>query len=68
MFLGQEQVWGVDGNQEVHTAGMEAAGSNLVKKNKSVQMTQLHSFLWLSNIALYIYTTSSLSIHLSMDI
>ena len=25
-------------------------------------------FLWLSNSPLYIYTTSSLSIHLSMDI
>ena len=28
----------------------------------SLQMTQLHSFLWLSNIPLYICTTSSLSI------
>ena len=27
----------------------------------SQQMTQFHSFLWLSNIPLYIYTTSSLS-------
>ena len=34
----------------------------------SLQMTQFHSFLWLSNIPLYICTTSSLSIHLSMDI
>ena len=33
----------------------------------SLQMTQLHSFLWLSNIPLYICTTSSLSIHLLMD-
>ena len=34
----------------------------------SLQMTQFRSFLWLSNIPLYICTTSSLSIHLSMDI
>ena len=34
----------------------------------SLQMTQFHSFLWLSNIPLYICTTSSLSIHLSMGI
>ena len=34
----------------------------------SLQMTQFHSFLWLSNIPLYICTTSSLSIRLSMDI
>lgn len=34
----------------------------------SLQMTQLHSFLWLSNILLCICTTSSLSTHLSMDI
>ena len=34
----------------------------------SLQMTQFHSFLWLSNIPLYIYTTSSLSISLSTGI
>ena len=34
----------------------------------SQQMTQFHSFLWLSNIPLYICTTTSLSIHLSMGI
>ena len=34
----------------------------------SLQMTQFRSFLWLSNIPLYICTTSSLSIHLSMGI
>ena len=34
----------------------------------SQQMTQFRSFLWLSNIPLYICTTSSLSIHLSIDI
>ena len=33
----------------------------------SLQMTQFHSFLWLSNIPLYICTTSSLSTCLSMD-
>ena len=33
----------------------------------SLQMTQFRSFLWLSNIPLYICTTSSLSIHLSVD-
>ena len=33
----------------------------------TLQMTQFHSFLWLSNIPLYICTTSSLSIHLLMD-
>ena len=31
----------------------------------SVEQTQTCSFLWLSNISLYMYTTSSLSIHLS---
>ena len=34
----------------------------------SLQITQLRFFLWLSNIPLYICATSSLSIHLSMDI
>ena len=34
----------------------------------SLPLTQIHSFLWLSNISLYIRNTSSLSIHLSMDI
>ena len=32
-----------------------------------LQMALFHSFLWLSSIPLYICTTSSLSIHLSMD-
>ena len=34
----------------------------------SQQMTQFHSFLWLGNIPLYICTTSSLFIRLSMGI
>ena len=34
----------------------------------SLQMTQYHSFLWLSNLPLYICATSSLSIRLSMGI
>ena len=34
----------------------------------SPQMTQFCSFLWLTNIPLYICTTSSLSIHLSVGI
>ena len=34
----------------------------------SLQITQFHSFSWLSNIPLYICTTSSLSTLLSMDI
>ena len=34
----------------------------------SQQMTQFRSFLWLSNIPLYICTTSSLSMRLSMGI
>ena len=34
----------------------------------SLQMTQFFSFLWLSNIPMYICTTSYLSIQLSMDI
>ena len=34
----------------------------------SLQKTQFHSFLWISNIPLYICTTTSLSIHLLMDI
>ena len=33
-----------------------------------LQMALFHSFLWISNISLYIYITSSLSIHLLMDI
>ena len=33
-----------------------------------LQMTQFHSFLWLSTIPLYICTTSSLSTHLLMGI
>ena len=32
------------------------------------ELIQIHSFLWLSSIPLYIFTTTSLSIHLSMDI
>ena len=32
-----------------------------------LQMAKFYSFLWLSSIPLYIYTTSSLSIHLLMD-
>ena len=34
----------------------------------SLKLTQIHSFSWLSNIQLYICTTTSLFIHLSMDI
>ena len=34
----------------------------------SLQITQFHFFLWLSNIALYICATSSLSIHLSISV
>ena len=34
----------------------------------SLQMTQFRSFLWLSNIPLYVCTTSSLSTRLSMGI
>ena len=33
-----------------------------------LQMALFHSILWLSNIPLYKCTTSSLSIHLSVDI
>ena len=33
-----------------------------------LKMTLFHSFLWLRNIPLYLYTTSSLFIHLSTDI
>ena len=39
-----------------------------VDPSTSQQMTQFHSFLWLSNIPLYMCTTSSLSIWLSMGI
>ena len=35
---------------------------------KGLQMTHFHSFLWLSNILLYVYTTSFLCIYLSIDI
>ena len=34
----------------------------------SLELMQIHSFSWLSNIPLYICTTTSLSIHLSVDI
>ena len=34
----------------------------------SLELTQICSFLWPSNIPLYICTTTSLSIYLSMDI
>ena len=34
----------------------------------TLERTQMHSFLWLSNIPLCICTTASLSIHLLMDI
>ena len=33
-----------------------------------LQMALFQSFLWMSSIPLYIYITSSLSIHLSIDI
>ena len=33
----------------------------------SLQITQFHSFLWLSNVPFYICATYSLSIHLLMD-
>ena len=33
-----------------------------------LQMALFHSFLWLSNVPLYTYTSFSLSIHLLMDI
>ena len=36
--------------------------------SNSAQLTHIHSFVWLSNIPLYKYTTTSLSIHLSVDI
>ena len=41
----------------------EASGSST-----SLQLTDIFSFLWLSNIPLYISTASSLSIHLSLNI
>ena len=34
----------------------------------SLGLTQIHSFLWLSNISKYVCTTTSLFIHLLMDI
>ena len=34
----------------------------------SLELTQTHSFLWLSNVPPCVYTTASFSIHLSMDI
>ena len=30
-------------------------------------VTYVHSFLWLNNVLLYVYTTFCLSVHLSMD-
>ena len=46
---------------------LHSVGQTLVSPN-SLQITQFRSFLWLSNILLYICATSSLSIHLLMDI
>ena len=37
-------------------------------QSMSLPMTQFHSFLWLSNIPLHVYTTSSLSFPLLMEI
>ena len=39
-----------------------------IDPSTSLQMTQFRSYSWLNNIPLYICTTSSLSIHLSMGI
>ena len=39
-----------------------------VGPSTSLKMNQFHCFLWLSNMPLYICTTSSLFIHLSLDI
>ena len=38
------------------------------KPSISLELTQMHSFLWLSNIPLCICTAPSLSIHPLMDI
>ena len=40
----------------------------ILSSSTSIKLTQRCSFLWLSNIPLYICTTASLSIHLLMDI
>ena len=46
---------------------LHSVGQSLVPSS-SLQVTPFRSFLWLTNILLYVCTTSSLSIHLSMDI
>ena len=40
----------------------------ILGSSTSLKLTEIHSFLWLSSISLYICNTSSLSIHLSTDI
>ena len=52
--------------------GMEESGwigkvSRVLMNKKLMELTQTHSFLWLSNIPLYVHT-SSLSIHLLMNL
>ena len=42
--------------------------NRLLVSSASLELTQICSFLWPSNIPLYICTTTSLSIYLSMDI
>ena len=44
-------------------AAVAAAGSSTL-----LELTQMHSFLWLSNIPSYVCTTSPLSIHLLTDV
>ena len=45
----------------------ELSGKPL-SSSTSLQLTQINSFLWMINIPLYIYSITSLSIHLLMDV
>ena len=49
----------------IHSIFFSLSGFTL-GSSTSVQLTQIHLLLWLSNILLYVCTTTSLSIHLSM--
>jgi len=54
--------------EKVHVVSWqhESEEENRVWGDES-QRSAVHSSLWLSNIPLYMYTTPSLSIHLSVD-
>ena len=52
---------------EMEESGWIGKISRVPMNKKLMELTQIHSFLWLSNIPLYIHTTS-LSSHLLMNL